>query len=230
MIDIKNVYKIYTMGEEPVHALDGVSLKIEQGDFISIVGQSGSGKSTLMNLIGCLDVPTEGTYELDGRDVSEMTDNELAAIRNKKIGFIFQNFNLIQKLTAVENVELPLIYAGIKKEERREMAMESLERVGLLDRMDHRPNQLSGGQQQRVAIARALASKPPVILADEPTGALDSKSGKEIMDFMKELHRTGHTVIIITHDSGIAQNAQRIVKLQDGKISSDSAVEEESYK
>ena len=221
MIDLKDVYKIYMAGENEVHAADGITLNIAAGEFVAIEGQSGSGKSTMMNIIGCLDVPTKGEYFIDGKDVSNMNDNELAEIRNKKIGFIFQNFNLIHKLNALENVELSLIYSGIKKAEREEMAKDALSSVGLLDRMYHRPNELSGGQQQRVAIARALASKPPVILADEPTGALDSRSGKEIMGILKDLHADGHTVILITHDMSIANQAKRIIRIHDGRIVSD---------
>ena len=218
MINLEDIKKIYEMGDNLVYALNGVSLKIEEKEFVSIIGPSGSGKSTLMNIIGCLDVPTEGTYSIDGTKTTDLSENELAEIRNKKIGFIFQNFNLLAKLTATENVELPLIYMGISASKRRKMALEALERVGLLDREDHKPTELSGGQQQRVAIARALASKPPVILADEPTGNLDSKSGKEIIEMIRELHSEGKTIILITHDTNIAEQADRIIRIHDGEI------------
>lgn len=218
MINLKNIFKVYTMGENEVYALNDVSLNIEEKEFVSIIGPSGSGKSTLMNIIGCLDVPTKGIYSIDGTKTSDLSENELALIRNKKIGFIFQNFNLLPKLTAYENVELPLIYMGIGMMKRKQMVEEALKRVGLEDRKDHRPMQLSGGQQQRVAIARALASKPPVILADEPTGNLDSKSGKEIMAMIKELNEEGKTIILITHDNDVAQQAKRVVRIQDGKL------------
>lgn len=221
LVDIRDVYKIYNPGENEVHALDGVTLGIDHGEFIAIVGHSGSGKSTLMNMLGCLDTPSEGSYFLDGEDVSTLSDDELSEIRNKEIGFVFQGFNLIPSLDALENVELPLIYRGLGKEERRRFATEALERVGLADRIRHRPMQLSGGQQQRVAIARAIAAKPPVILADEPTGNLDTKSGKDVMRILNELWREGRTVILITHDNEIANSARRIVKIIDGKIVSD---------
>lgn len=227
LIELKNLYKIYNPGENEVHALDGVSLTIDDGEFVAIVGQSGSGKSTMMNMIGFLDVPTKGEYILKGENVENLTDDELSDIRNKEIGFIFQGFNLISSLTAKENVELPLIYRGVKKEERSRLAVEALERVGIGHRMNHLPNQLSGGQQQRVAIARALAAKPPIILADEPTGNLDSASGKEVMKMLYELHNDGRTVILITHDDGIAATANRIIRFQDGKIISDSKEKEE---
>lgn len=218
MIDLKNIYKIYKMGENEVYALNDVSLHIDRKEFVSIIGPSGSGKSTLMNMLGCLDVPTKGTYTLDGYDVGSKTDDELAAIRNEKIGFVFQGFNLLPKLSALENVELPLIYQGIPAKERREKAKKALESVGLGDRVDHKPTELSGGQQQRVAIARALVTNPPIILGDEPTGNLDSKSGKEVMEIFKELHKKGNTIILITHDSDVAAQAERIVKIQDGKL------------
>ncbi len=221
LIEIKDVYKIYNPGENEVHALDGVSLSIDRGEFIAIVGQSGSGKSTLMNMLGLLDVCTSGSYLLDGIDVSTMTDDELSGIRNQEIGFIFQGFNLIPSLTAQANVELPLVYRGIKAPKRRELSTEALKRVGLEKRMNHLPNQMSGGQQQRVAIARAVAAKPPVILADEPTGNLDTSSGKEVMRILHELHEEGRTVILITHDNGIADEAQRVIRIQDGKIIED---------
>ena len=206
------------MGSETVHALDGVDLTIDQGEFVAIVGSSGSGKSTAMNIIGCLDVPTSGTYRLGGVDVSTMDDDQQAEIRNKMLGFIFQQYNLIPKLSVLENVELPLLYAGVDSGERRERALASLERVGLRDKGKNLPSQLSGGQQQRVSIARALAGDPSLILADEPTGALDSRTGREVLKFLKQLHREGNTVVLITHDNSIAVKAERIVRLQDGKI------------
>lgn len=209
------------MGENEVRALDGVDLHIRPHEFVSIIGPSGSGKSTLMNMIGCLDVPTSGRYWIDGVEGSKMSDNQLADLRNKKLGFIFQQYNLLTKLTAIENVELPLIYRGIGAAKRREMAMEALDRVGLKDKMNHKPTELSGGQQQRVSIARALSSHPSLILADEPTGALDSKSGVEIMQMLHDLHEEGNTIVIITHDLGIAKQAERIVTIRDGKITSD---------
>ena len=221
LIDVKDVYKIYNPGEDEVHALDGVSLTIDRGEFVAIIGQSGSGKSTLMNMLGLLDVCTSGSYELDGVDVSTMTDDQLSEIRNKEIGFIFQGFNLIPSLTAQANVELPLVYRGVKAEQRHELSESALKRVGLEKRMHHLPNQMSGGQQQRVAIARAVAAKPPVILADEPTGNLDSRSGKEVMQILHELHKEGRTVILITHDNGIAEEAERVIRIQDGKIVED---------
>lgn len=221
LIEIKDIYKIYNPGENEVRALDGVSLTVERGEFIAIVGQSGSGKSTLMNMLGLLDVPTSGTYMLDGENVSHMTDDELSEIRNKQIGFIFQGFNLIPSLTAVGNVELPLVYRGMKKEERRKISVEALERVGLSHRLNHLPKQMSGGQQQRVAIARAVAARPPIILADEPTGNLDSHSGVEVMKILHELHNEGRTIILITHDNDIALEAQRVIRIQDGQVVSD---------
>lgn len=223
MIELCEVYKIYDegSGENEVRALDGVSFKIAEGEFVAIVGKSGSGKSTCMNIIGALDVPTRGTYKLNGTDVSELSDNQLAKIRNKTLGFIFQQYNLIPKNNIFENVELPLLYQGVTASRRKQMVMESLERVGLADRIRHMPNQLSGGQQQRVSIARALATNPPVILADEPTGALDSKTGKDVMKFLFKLNEEGKTVILITHDNSIAECAKRIIRLHDGKIVSD---------
>ena len=223
LIEIRNMCKIYNPGENEVRALDHVSLSIGENEFVAIIGHSGSGKSTLMNMLGCLDVPTSGIYLLHGSDVSIMTDDELSDIRNKEIGFIFQGFNLINNLTAFENVELPLIYRGISKRERGNLAREALRKVGLENRMDHKPSEMSGGQQQRVAISRAIAQAPPVILADEPTGNLDSHSTKEIMNILKNLHSEGRTVIIITHDNDIAANAERIVHIEDGKITSDSS-------
>lgn len=224
MIRISNVYKIYKMGDNCINALNGVDLHIKTHEFVAIIGPSGSGKSTLMNVLGCLDAPTSGTYYLDGKEVSKMNDNQLAEIRNHKIGFIFQGFNLLQKLTAMENVELPLIYQGLGARERHRRCKEALESVGLGDRIHHRPNELSGGQQQRVAIARALASKPPMILADEPTGNLDSKSGIEIMNILKQLHADGNTIILITHDNNIAEQAGRTIRIQDGRIVEDREV------
>ena len=218
LIELKDVYKIYPMGDETVHALDGVSLSIDQGEFVAIVGSSGSGKSTAMNIIGCLDVPTSGSYHLGGLDVSTMDDDQQAEIRNKMLGFIFQQYNLIPKLSVLENVELPLLYAGVPAEERRDRAIRSLERVGLADKWKHLPSQRSGGQQQRVSIARALAGSPSVILADEPTGALDSRTGREVLSFLKQLNREGDTVVLITHDNSIAVRADRIIRLQDGRI------------
>ena len=224
MIEISNLSKIYRIGNVEVKALDDLSLSIKQHEFISIVGPSGSGKSTLMNMIGCLDVPTCGEYYLDGMEVSGLSDDQLANIRNHKIGFIFQGFNLLQKLNAVENVELPLIYQGVPTKERYEKSVEALNLVGLGDRVHHRPTELSGGQQQRVAIARALVGNPPLILADEPTGNLDSKSGKDIMRLLKELHAKGNTIVLITHDYDIAMQAKRIVRIQDGQINEDRMV------
>ena len=221
LIKVEDLCKIYNPGENEVRALDHVNLEIGQGEFVAIIGQSGSGKSTFMNMLGCLDIPTSGKYYLNGTDVSTMTDSQLSTIRNKEIGFIFQGFNLIANLTAIENVELPLIYRGIDKKTRRDLAKEALEMVGLGQRMDHKPAEMSGGQQQRVAIARAIAAKPPVILADEPTGNLDTASSKEILDILKNLHEGGRTVILITHDNGIAQQAKRVVRIMDGKIESD---------
>lgn len=226
LIDIRNIYKIYNPGENEVRALDGINLSIGHGEFVAIIGQSGSGKSTLMNMLGCLDVPTVGQYLLNGADVSRLKDDELSDIRNKEIGFIFQGFNLIPNLTAVENVELPLIYRGIGKQERRELAVQALEMVGLSKRLNHKPAEMSGGQQQRVAIARAIAAKPPVILADEPTGNLDTHSSKEIMEILKELHKSGRTVILITHDNEIAAEAKRLIRIRDGKIAEDNINEE----
>ncbi len=229
LIHIEDLRKVYNPGENEVRALDGVSLDIYPGEFVAIIGQSGSGKSTLMNMLGCLDVPTSGSYELSGEDVAHMTDNELSEIRNKRIGFIFQGFNLIQNLTAKENVELPLIYRGMPAKERHEYASEALKMVGLENRMDHKPSEMSGGQQQRVAIARAIAPKPPVILADEPTGNLDSGSSKEIMRILHELHEGGRTVVLITHDDQIAANAKRVVRIMDGKIIEDFTREDGAY-
>jgi len=218
LIEFKNVYKIYHMGDTDVHALDGVDITIDKGEFVAIVGQSGSGKSTAMNIIGCLDVPTRGKYYLGGVDVSTMEDDQQAEIRNKMLGFIFQQYNLIPKLNVMENVELPLLYAGVPERERRERAKKALARVGLEDKYKNLPSQLSGGQQQRVSIARALAGDPSVILADEPTGALDSRTGREVLNFLKQLNKEGNTVVLITHDNSIAVKADRIIRLQDGKV------------
>jgi putative ABC transport system ATP-binding protein len=218
MIDIKNVCKYYTMGDTVVKALDDINLSIGENEFISIIGPSGSGKSTLMNILGCLDVPDSGNYIFDNVNVEKASENELSLIRNRQIGFIFQNFNLLPKLNAVENVEVPLLYRGINQKECRELALEYLEKVGLKGREHHKPNQLSGGQQQRVAIARALVGSPKIILADEPTGALDSKTSAELMEFIKELHKKGQTVILITHDANVAKKAERIITITDGKL------------
>ena len=222
LVEIKDVCKIYNPGENEVRALDHVSLTIDEQEFVAIIGHSGSGKSTLMNMLGCLDVPTSGEYWLHGQGVSALSDDELSDIRNREIGFIFQGFNLIPNLTALENVELPLIYRGVSKSVREELSVEALKKVGLEHRMDHKPSEMSGGQQQRVAIARAIAQAPPVILADEPTGNLDSNSTKEIMDILKGLHKEGRTVILITHDNEIAAQAKRVIKIRDGKVESDS--------
>lgn len=222
LIEIKDMHKIYEMGSEKVFALDGVNLIIDEKEFVAIIGPSGSGKSTLMNMIGCLDTPTSGTYLLEGEDISGFSDKRLAKVRNRKIGFIFQQFNLLKKMTAFENVERPSKYTRLKRQERKRLTTAALTKVGLGDRMQHKPNELSGGQQQRVAVARALVNKPPVLLADEPTGNLDSKSGEEIMQMIQELHTSGNTVIVITHDNRIAELAQRVIRLQDGKIISDT--------
>ncbi len=218
LIEFRDVYKIYPMGDTEVHAIDGISMTVQRGEFLAIVGQSGSGKSTCMNIIGCLDVPSSGQYFLDGKDVSHMTDDEQAEIRNKKLGFIFQQYNLIPKLTVQQNVELPLLYAGLPEKEQAIRAREALERVGLQDKAKNYPNQLSGGQQQRVSIARALAGNPSIILADEPTGALDSKTGKEVLQFLKKLHNEGNTIVLITHDNTIAAQAERVIRIHDGKV------------
>ena len=226
LIELKDIYKIYRMGDEEVRANDGITLNIYKGEFVAIVGKSGSGKSTLMNIIGALDVPTDGSYYLGGEDVSDMTDDQLAAIRNRMIGFIFQQYNLLPKLNLLENVELPLLYAGVGKEERRDRAMASLERVGLKEKWKNMPNQLSGGQQQRVSIARALAGDPSLILADEPTGALDSRTSREVLDFLKQLNTEGNTIVMITHDNSIAVEAKRVVRIHDGKINFDGDVKD----
>jgi putative ABC transport system ATP-binding protein len=225
MIQLKDTFKIYNDGDSEIRALDGINLTIKEKEFVAIIGQSGSGKSTAMNIIGCLDVPTSGSYYLNGEDVSTMDENALSHIRNKMLGFIFQQYNLISKLSVLENVELPLIYKSVPAKQRREIAEYALEQVGLLDRCNKYPNQLSGGQQQRVSIARALAGKPPIILADEPTGALDSKTGVEVLEFIRKLNEQGTTIVLITHDNKIANSANRIVRLQDGKITSDEVVQ-----
>ncbi len=226
LIDIKDLYKIYNEGQESeVRALDGVSLQIDRGEFVAIVGASGSGKSTMMNVLGCLDVPTRGEYVLNGTDVTSLKDRELARIRNREIGFIFQGYNLLQDLDALDNVILPLIYRGTSIFEREELAMAALARVGMDDRARHRPSQMSGGQQQRVAIARAIATHPPIIMADEPTGALDSKTGRHVLGILQQLYREGTTILLITHDDGIAATAPRVVRLSDGKIISDKPQE-----
>ena len=218
LIEFQNVCKYYQMGDTTVKAADHISFQIQKGEFVAIVGQSGSGKSTCMNIIGCLDVPTSGAYLLDGQDVGQMNRNQLAEIRNKMLGFIFQQYNLLPKLNLQENVEVPLMYAGVPKAERRERAKLALELVGLGDKLKNRPNQLSGGQQQRVSIARALVRNPPVILADEPTGALDSHTGREVLGMLQQLHKQGHTVVLITHDNSIAVQADRIIRLEDGRV------------
>lgn len=223
LVDIQDICKIYNPGENEVRALDHVNLTINENEFVAIIGQSGSGKSTLMNMLGCLDIPTSGTYMLHDQDVSHLSDDELSDIRNKEIGFIFQGFNLIPNLTAIENVELPLIYRGVARKDRISMSETALDKVGLESRKTHKPSEMSGGQQQRVAIARAIAQAPPVILADEPTGNLDSGSSREIMGILKELHAEGRTVILITHDNDIAAQAERIIKIKDGRIVHDSA-------
>lgn len=221
LIHLRNIKKIYDVGIQKVHALDGVDLDIKFNEYMAIMGPSGSGKSTLMNVIGCLDTPTEGIYQLEGELAHEMDDNQLASIRNRKIGFVFQTFNLLPKLTALKNVELPLIYANLHREERRERALKALKQVNLLDRMDHKPNELSGGQKQRVAIARALVTEPSIILADEPTGNLDSKSGEDIMEIFDALHAAGNTIIIVTHEPHIGDHAHRIIHILDGRVKED---------
>ena len=218
LIEFRNVYKIYRMGDTEVHAIDGISMSIERGEFVAIVGQSGSGKSTCMNIIGCLDVPTSGQYLLAGQDVVGLDDDDLAAIRNKMLGFIFQQYNLLPKMSVLENVEVSLMYAGVPKSERDARAKKTLARVGLADKLQNRPAQLSGGQQQRVSIARALAGNPSVILADEPTGALDSRTGREVLALLQDLHREGNTIVLITHDNSIARKAERIIRLEDGRV------------
>lgn len=225
LVEFQDIYKIYVMGDQEVRAIDGVSFSVYEGEFLAIIGQSGSGKSTCMNIIGCLDVPTSGKYLLNGTDVSRLSDNKLAEIRNEMLGFIFQQYNLLPKLNVLENVKLPLMYKGLKESEQNKRAMEALERVGLSDKCRNKPSQLSGGQQQRVSIARALAGSPSVILADEPTGALDSKTSKEVMDFLTELNAQGNTIILITHDNSIAATAKRVMRINDGKIIYDGPAE-----
>lgn len=221
LMELTDVYKIYPAGSASVNALDGVSLTVDEGEFVAIVGQSGSGKSTLMNIMGCLDVPTKGRYRLEQQEVESLSDARLSAIRNKQIGFVFQSFHLISGLDAMENVEVPLIYQGVDRSSRQKIAKESLQRVGLAGRLHHRPGEMSGGQQQRVAIARAIAANPPMILADEPTGNLDSRARTEILDLLKDLNHAGHTVVLITHDPTIAASAPRVVRMEDGRIIAD---------
>ena len=221
LIDIRDITKVYVMGEEKVHALSGVTLGVERGEYVAIMGPSGSGKSTLMNLIGCLDTPTSGSYVLNGQEVARMTDDDLAAIRNQEIGFVFQTFNLLPRTTAVQQVELPLVYSGLARRERRDRAVRALEAVGLGDRMQHHPNEMSGGQRQRVAVARALVNNPSILLADEPTGNLDSATGAEIMALFDDLNSRGNTIVLVTHEEDIAAHARRIVRLLDGKIRDD---------
>ncbi|MCG2420216.1 ABC transporter ATP-binding protein [Aequorivita sp. F47161] len=227
LIKIRNITRDFPLGNEVVKVLKGIDLDINRGEYVALMGPSGSGKSTLMNLLGCLDTPTSGSYELNGNDVSNMTDDELAEIRNKEIGFVFQTFNLLPRTTALENVALPMIYAGASKSDRTERAKQVLTDVGLADRMDHKPNQLSGGQRQRVAVGRALVNKPSIILADEPTGNLDSKTSDEIMNLFNEIHKAGNTVILVTHEEEIAENAHRIIRLRDGMVESDTRKEVE---
>lgn len=222
LIKITNIKRDFVLGEEIVHVLKGIDLEIDKGEYVALMGPSGSGKSTLMNLLGCLDTPTSGTYVLNGKDVSKMKDDELAEIRNKEIGFVFQTFNLLPRTTALDNVALPMIYAGFSKTDRRTRAQEVLTQVGLSDRMDHHPNQLSGGQRQRVAVARALVNSPSIILADEPTGNLDSKTSVEIMKLFNDIHANGNTVILVTHEEEIAEYAHRIIRLRDGMVESDT--------
>jgi len=221
LIDIRDITKVYQMGQEQVHALSGVNLGVDRGEYVAIMGPSGSGKSTLMNLIGCLDTPTSGSYVLNGREVARMTDDELAAIRNQEIGFVFQTFNLLPRTNALQQVELPLVYSGLSRKDRRERAVKALEAVGLADRMNHMPNEMSGGQRQRVAIARALINDPSILLADEPTGNLDSQTGAEIMALFDQLNQRGNTIVLVTHEEDIAAHARRIVRLLDGKVRDD---------
>ncbi|MCU0236508.1 MAG: ABC transporter ATP-binding protein [Acidobacteria bacterium] len=224
MINLENITRVYQVGSEEVHALDGVSLKIDRNEYVAIMGPSGSGKSTLMNIVGCLDTPTGGQYVLKGTDVSDMSDNQLAEVRNREIGFVFQTFNLLPRATSFHNVELPLIYAGVPAAERRQKAEQALASVGLKDRMLHKPNELSGGQRQRVAVARALVVGPSIILADEPTGNLDSRTGEDIMTLFHEIYKLGNTIILVTHEEYIANHAKRVIRLLDGKVESDKQV------
>lgn len=224
LIQLKNVHKVYQMGSEEVRALDGVTLNVHPNEYVAVMGPSGSGKSTLMNVVGCLDTPTHGTYFLNGQNVSDMDDAELAAVRNREIGFVFQSFNLLPRTSCVQNVELPLVYAGIPRRERKRRAREALEKVGLGDRLDHTPSELSGGQRQRVAVARALVSRPAIILADEPTGNLDSTTSEEIMQLLEELYQVGNTIVLVTHEDDIAAHARRLIRLRDGQIEADEAV------
>ncbi len=225
LIALRDITRIYYMGEHEVHALAGVSLDVFENEYVAIMGASGSGKSTLMNIVGCLDSPTGGAYYLNGQRVSEMSDNELANVRNREIGFVFQTFNLLARADCMHNVELPLVYSGIRRKERRQMAEHALESVGLADRVGHKPNELSGGQRQRVAVARALVNNPSIILADEPTGNLDTKTGRELMHLFEQLYRQGHTLLVVTHEHDVAQHARRIVRLVDGEVDSDVQVD-----
>ena len=224
IIRLAGITKVYQVGDESVHALDGINLSVEKNEYVAIMGPSGSGKSTMMNIVGCLDTPTSGLYELNGTNVSEMNDNQLAKVRNKEIGFVFQTFNLLARSDILHNVELPLIYGGISSSERKHMAREAIARVGLSDRIHHKPNELSGGQRQRVAIARALVTKPSILLADEPTGNLDSKTGKDIMALFDTLHSEGNTIVLVTHEEDIAEHAHRAIRLRDGKVERDEPV------
>lgn len=226
IIEARDIQKEYRMGTQTVHALRGVSFEIKKNEYVAIMGPSGSGKSTMMNVIGCLDTPSKGDYILNGHDVKKLSDNQLAEVRNREIGFVFQTFNLLPRSSALANVELPLIYAGMSSRERRKRAVEVLEKVGLADRMDHKPNELSGGQRQRVAIARALVNNPSILLADEPTGNLDTKTGKEIMELFEELYKAGNTIILVTHEEDIAEHARRVIRLRDGLLESDVNVKE----
>jgi len=221
LIDIRDITKVYQMGDQQVHALSGVTVGVDRGEYVAIMGPSGSGKSTLMNLIGCLDTPTSGSYVLNGREVARMTDDELAAIRNQEIGFVFQTFNLLPRTTALQQVELPLVYSGVSRKERRDRALKALEAVGLTERMSHQPSELSGGQRQRVAVARALINNPSILLADEPTGNLDSQTGAEIMSLFDQLNQRGNTIVLVTHEEDIAAHARRIVRILDGKVRDD---------
>lgn len=227
VIQIEKMHKVYILGKTKVHALRGIDLSMSRGEYVAIMGPSGSGKSTLMNIIGCLDVPTSGTYRLNGQDVSGLNDDQLAKIRNKEIGFVFQTFNLLPRATALHNVELPLIYNGTSSQKRREKAKEALEKVGLADRMNHKPNELSGGQRQRVAIARALVNSPSMILADEPTGNLDTKTGEEIMEIFDKLNEQGNTIVLVSHEDFIARHASRIIHLKDGLIENEEVISEQ---